>query len=228
MPKKTLAITMLCSALLLSSVLAPQTAETAHAETVYTTLKIGSSNSQVSNLQSNLKTLGYFTYPTITGYYGTITAQAVTDFQKAYSLSATGTTDAATQTAVAHALVKKSIVQDSTNYLKIPYRWGGSSPSTGFDCSGFVYYMFTSHGVSMSRTTSAELYGQGTAISQSRLQPGDLVFFAVSTPGTVDHVGIYLGNGQFISPLRSAGVYVQSMVNNSYWTPKYLGARRIY
>jgi peptidoglycan endopeptidase LytF len=88
--------------------------------------------------------------------------------------------------------------------------------------------MFTKHQVAMNRTTSSELYQLGSYIPKSKLMPGDLVFFSVNQPGVVDHVGIYIGNGQFISALRSKGIYVQNLDNNSYWSPRYLGAKRIY
>jgi len=189
-------------------------------------LSQGMTSNSVSSLQANLKTLGYFTYPTVTGYFGTITAQAVKDYQKAYSLPVTGVADTATQTSIAHALTKRTIMNDAMNYVHVPYLWGGATP-TGFDCSGFIYYMFQTHGVSITRTTSAALYGMGTSVANANLQPGDLVFFAISTPSVIDHVGLYMGNGQFLSATRSAGIYPQSM-NSSYWGPKYMGAKRVY
>jgi len=88
--------------------------------------------------------------------------------------------------------------------------------------------LFKKHNIAMNRTTSAELFQLGSPISRSKLMPGDLVFFSVNEPGTVDHVGIFIGNGQFISALKSKGIYVQNLDNNSYWTPRYLGAKRVY
>ncbi|WP_246358519.1 C40 family peptidase [Paenibacillus phytorum] len=93
--------------------------------------------------------------------------------------------------------------------------------------AGFVYFMFNKHGIPAVRTTSKNLFDSGISVNQPNLQPGDLVFFAIATPGVVDHVGFYLGNGQFLSATRSAGIYPQSMMN-SYWGPKYLGAKRVY
>lgn len=190
------------------------------------TLAQGMTSSSVSALQTNLKTLGYFTYPTITGYFGTITTHAVKDYQKAYLLSPTGVVDAATQTSISHSIKKRLLLDDAMNFLHVPYLWGGATPQ-GFDCSGFIYYMFQKHGIPAVRTTSKELYATGVSVSQANLQPGDLMFFAITSPGVIDHVGFYLGNGQFLSATRSAGIYPQSLTS-SYWGPKYMGAKRVY
>ncbi|MCZ8518403.1 MULTISPECIES: C40 family peptidase [Paenibacillus] len=194
------------------------------AAAAFTPLYQGMTSDAVSQLQRDLKTLGYFTYPTITGYYGTVTADAVRAFQTAYSLPVTGSVDATTRARIDFALVRRSIVTDSYQYIRVPYLWGGATPA-GFDCSGFVYYMFTTHGVPMTRTTSATMATMGTPVDKAKLVPGDLVFFTLGTPGIVSHVGIYVGNGEFISALSSVGVYVQKL-DNTYWGPKYLGARR--
>ncbi|UJF34705.1 C40 family peptidase [Paenibacillus hexagrammi] len=194
--------------------------------TTAASLAIGTSSSSVTLLQQNLKTLGYFTYPTATGYFGTITEASVKAYQTAYGLPITGIADSTTQTSIAHALTKKTMMEDAMNYLHVPYLWGGTTPQ-GFDCSGFVYYLFKTNGVSTTRTTSSALYGQGISISKTKLMPGDLVFFSIAQTGVVDHVGFYLGNNQFISATRSAGIYPQNM-DSSYWGPRYVGAKRVY
>jgi cell wall-associated NlpC family hydrolase len=186
----------------------------------------GMTSASVSSLQQNLKTLGFYKYPNVTGYFGTVTVQAVKDYQKAYSLPLTGIADATTQTSIAHAITKRTLLRDAMRYQRVPYLWGGATPQ-GFDCSGFVYYMFQTHGVQMARTASKALFDMGTPIGRASLQPGDLVFFSIAAPGAIDHVGFYMGNGQFLSATRSAGIYPQSMTS-SYWAPKYQGAKRIY
>ncbi|WEG12460.1 LysM peptidoglycan-binding domain-containing protein [Pullulanibacillus sp. KACC 23026] len=183
-------------------------------------------DSNLKGIQQSLETLGYYTVTTMTGTYDSPTQQAIRNFQSDYGLPVTGTADQATQTAISHAVVKKSLISDTQNYIGVPYLWGGTSPK-GFDCSGFVYYMFNQQGVTMSRNTSAGLYTQGQTIDRAKLEPGDLVFFAVNTPGTISHVGFYIGNNEFISATSSKGIAVYSM-DNSYWKSYYVGAKRIY
>ena len=84
------------------------------------------------------------------------------------------------------------VVPIALRYLGIPYQWGGASPATGFDCSGFVMYVFAQIGISLPHFAAAQ-YGMGASVSRALLQPGDLVFF-----DQLDHVGIYIGAGQFV------------------------------
>jgi cell wall-associated NlpC family hydrolase len=183
-------------------------------------------HTSLQTAQKNLQTLGYYAIPTMSGSYDTASTQAIKTFQGDYGLSVTGKIDQTTNTAIEHAIVKKSLIKDTKNYLGVPYLWGGTTPS-GFDCSGFVYYMFNQHGIDSSRNTSAGLYKTGTAIGRNQLQPGDLVFFAVNTTGTITHVGFYMGDNQFISATSSKGIAAYSM-DNSYWGKYYVGAKRVY
>ncbi|GKU83007.1 hypothetical protein NCCP28_24030 [Niallia sp. NCCP-28] len=133
------------------------------------------SSTDLESIQRNLQTLGYYTMPAMTGNSAASMTEAIKNFQSDYLLPVTGISNEETRTAISHAIVKKELVKDTINYSGVPYVWGGAAPS-GFDCSGFVYYMFNQHGISMSRNTSAGLFNTGTAIEKSQLQPGDLVF----------------------------------------------------
>mgnify|MGYP003197472007 CR=1 FL=1 len=119
-----------------------------------------------------------------------------------------------------------AIAQYAKQFVGYPYVYGGSSPS-GFDCSGFVTYVCNQNGISVNRTASAQM-SNGTAVSKAQLQPGDLVFFnSGNSSKLATHVGIYLGNGQFVhASTPSTGVIISDL-NSSYYTNTYVGARRL-
>lgn len=117
------------------------------------------------------------------------------------------------------------IIKYAEKYLGVPYVYGGSSPS-GFDCSGLVYYVFRNFGYSISRTASAQYYN-GTPISKSNLQPGDLVFFQNTAGYGISHVGIYVGNSKFIHSPSTGKVVSYADLNSTYYTSHYFGACRI-
>ena len=117
------------------------------------------------------------------------------------------------------------IVKIANQYIGVPYKWGGNTPA-GFDCSGFLVYVFDQAGISLPRTADDQYNKVGKAVEKSDLKIGDLVFFS----GTYDkkgitHSGIYVGNNNFISATNS-GVLVASL-DNSYWKSKYTGAKRV-
>jgi cell wall-associated NlpC family hydrolase len=104
-------------------------------------------------------------------------------------------------------------------YLGIPYVYGGSSPS-GFDCSGFVMYVYAQIGVSLPHNAAAQ-YGYGTPVDRSQLQPGDLVFF-----NGLGHNGIYVGGGSFIHSPHTGDVVKISSISGWY-SSTWVGARRL-
>ena len=116
------------------------------------------------------------------------------------------------------------IVATAKQYLGVPYKWGGTTPS-GFDCSGFVYYVLRSNGINVSRTQTA-MYSEGKPVSKSNLQPGDLVFFQNTYKAGLSHVGIYVGNGQFIHAPSSGKVVSYADLNSDYYVAHYYGAAR--
>lgn len=117
-----------------------------------------------------------------------------------------------------------SIIATAKKYIGVPYKWAGSTPS-GFDCSGFVQYVFKAHGISLNRTAASQ-YKHGTFVSKSNLQPGDLVFFQNTYKAGISHVGIYIGDGKFIHSSSSKGVVISNL-SSSYYVSHYYGARRI-
>lgn len=117
------------------------------------------------------------------------------------------------------------ILAEAQNYLGTPYVNGGASPS-GFDCSGFVYYVLKQCGYSPYRTPTDQ-YKQGSAVDKSDLKPGDIVFFANTYTSGLSHVGIYTGGGQFIHSPNSHSTVSYSDLTNGYWAEHYYGARRM-
>ena len=105
-----------------------------------------------------------------------------------------------------------------------PYRNGGADPS-GFDCSGFVAYVFAQNGISMPRTV-AEQYRVGKDVNAQGLEPGDLVFFSTTGAGP-SHVGIAVGGDEFVHAPSSAGEVRVERLGASYWAGRFVGARRI-
>lgn len=110
-----------------------------------------------------------------------------------------------------------------------PYRWGGSSPRTGFDCSGLVYYAYKDLVKFRIPRTANEMYHlrDARAIDRGELESGDLVFFRTRGRGTADHVGVYIGDGKFIqSPRTGRDIQITSL-SEDYWDRHYVGARRV-
>ena len=118
----------------------------------------------------------------------------------------------------------KQIVAKAEQYLGVPYKWGGTSPS-GFDCSGFVYYVLRSMGFNASRTMTT-MYSQGTEVEKSKLEPGDVVFFKNTYKSGLSHVGIYVGDGKFIHAPSSGKVVSYADLYSKYYIEHYYGAVR--
>ena len=105
-----------------------------------------------------------------------------------------------------------------------PYRNGGVDPR-GFDCSGFVRYVYQQHGVAMPREVR-EQFRVGTTVDRGRLAPGDLVFFSTVAPGA-SHVGIVIGGDQFVHAPSERGVVRVENLSSQYWSTRFIGAKRV-
>lgn len=116
----------------------------------------------------------------------------------------------------------EELIAEAKKYLGVPYVWGGESPS-GFDCSGFLLYVFQKQNIDISRTV-ATIWNRTKPVSTPKR--GDIVFFETYKKGP-SHAGIYLGNQKFIHAGSSKGVTISDM-NHTYWKERYLGAKRAY
>ena len=117
-----------------------------------------------------------------------------------------------------------AVVAKAKSFIGYKYVYGGSSPSTGFDCSGFTSYIYKQFGVSLSRTAAGQ-YSNGTAVSRANLQPGDLVMFGKSG---INHVAIYAGGGMIVHAANSSRGVTTDTINSGYYNNNYVGARRIF
>ncbi|MDO4642101.1 MAG: C40 family peptidase [Neisseria sp.] len=118
------------------------------------------------------------------------------------------------------------LIGSAMSLLGVAYRFGGTRVSTGFDCSGFMQYIFNkSMQVSLPRT-AAEQSRAGIQVSRSELQPGDMVFFSTSGH-RVSHVGLYIGNDRFIHAPRTGKTIEITSLSNKYWSARYVTARRV-
>jgi cell wall-associated NlpC family hydrolase len=117
-----------------------------------------------------------------------------------------------------------SLVATALSFRGVPYRNGGTDPS-GFDCSGFVRYVFAQYGQQLPREVQAQ-FRVGREIDRNHVEPGDLVFFQTVSAGA-SHVGIALGNGQFVHAPSSKGVVRTESYAIEYWAKRWVGAKRL-
>jgi cell wall-associated NlpC family hydrolase len=109
-------------------------------------------------------------------------------------------------------------------YVGSPYRWGGMSPA-GFDCTGFVLWVYSQFGISLPHDESGQL-ASGPRVSAADLQPGDVLVFANTYRRGLSHVGIYIGSGQFVHAVDESHGVMVSNVWDGYWSPRFVGASR--
>ncbi|AOM84249.1 C40 family peptidase [Salisediminibacterium beveridgei] len=206
-----------------------------------TLLRQGDRGAKVSALQTSLQQDGHYN-SSIDGIFGPITAEAVRSLQRNASIAVDGIAGPQTYAAIngtvqvsssnnstqssssssntSSSSNVESLVSDAKQQIGAPYSWGGTTPS-GFDSSGYIVYVFAQNGIDLSRT-HREYYHEGTSVSSP--SRGDVVFFQTYLDAP-SHAGIYLGDNTFIHNSSSQGVIITSM-DNSYWSPRYIGAKR--
>lgn len=198
-------------------------------------LKRGMSGEAVYQMQVKLKEFGYLD-GVVDGVFGSLTLQAVTSFQLDNGLEPDGVFGEQTKLAL-HKFKDvpanrgkldnrraTEVILMAKKFLGIPYVWAGVSPK-GFDCSGFVYYLYSKVGIRLPRMADGQ-FAVGLSVDRNELQPGDLVFFSTYEPGP-SHCGIYLGNNQFIHASSGAGEVTITPLTKPYYRERYLGARRV-
>lgn len=194
-------------------------------------VKVQQSNWRLKVAQQKLQVLG-FSDERPSGRMTEATSTALKSFQKQHKLKADGElNDATYQKLTWEAFTKegirkvqgKEIVSRAAKYKGVPYVFGGTT-TKGFDCSGYVQYVFKDCKAKLPRLADEQAL-QGIFVTQKQLRPGDLVFFTTYAPGA-SHVGIYAGDGQFWSASSSKGVILSSL-KEEYWKQRYFGARRV-
>jgi len=200
-------------------------------------LKYDMRGEAVSQLQKDLKALGFMDIEP-TGYFGEITKAAVMEFQAKTGLEQDGIAGKLTLGKIESLLKREKtaykssgrsgadIIDYAKKFLGTKYVWGGSTPK-GFDCSGFVKYVYKKFGITLSRNSRSQA-SNGTYVKKANLKPGDLVFF--DTDGgknRINHVGIYIGSGKFIHASSSHSKVVISSLSSGFYSKNYMTARRV-
>lgn len=164
-------------------------------------LTLGSRGDSVKQLQGNLIMLGYLN-DRADGIFGNNTQSAVRRYQSKNGLQADGVAGSKTVSRIGSEVLRiLSVVDAAKKHLGLPYTYGGTSPSTGFDCSGLTQYAFSKAGITIPRV-SYEQAASGVSVPRAQLRIGDLVAF--NSP--VSHVGIYVGSGRFIHSPKTGDV----------------------
>ena len=193
--------------------------------------RLGDSGAAVTEIQRALASAGYDI--TVDGDFGPATEAALINYQKDHGLEVDGLAGPAVYRSllgqefptVSRGLMggNRRLIATAMQYMGVPYVYGGSSPS-GFDCSGFVQYVYRQVGIDLPRTADIQ-FEVGVPVSKSELQAGDLVFFAGDYVN-VSHVGIYLRDGEFIHASTTYGIAIDTL-SRDYRRDHYVGARRI-
>ena len=125
------------------------------------------------------------------------------------------------------AHLRDKILRTADSFIGVPYRWGGESVEEGFDCSGFTMTVYRLNGLDLPRSSRSQ-WNAGMPVERAMLQKGNLVFFHTSGRGKISHVGIYVGNGQFIHAPGKGKKVRRSSLNNRYYKTRYAGAKTYF
>lgn len=124
--------------------------------------------------------------------------------------------------------VAEDVLFQALGLVGTPYRWGGNTPDSGFDCSGLIGYVYRdAAGITLPRTTREMIGMRAQDIDQNSLQTGDLIFFATNGGSQVSHAGIYVGEGRFVHAPATGGTVKLDTLSKAYWQKAYLGAKRV-
>lgn len=204
-------------------------------------LRAGNSGQAVQSMQLRLKTLGYFS-GVGTGVFGAVTLKSVKQFQREHGLVVDGIAGPLTRkmlfsnkakTAALASPVKNaafSVADIAAAQTNKPYALGAAGPDS-YDCSGLAFYAMTQAGYSVTRLSSAGYSAVSTwskISGKDNLAKGDLLFFRSDESPAIGHMGIYLGNGQFVHASSGQAKVMLSTIDNVYWTRNLAFARRIF
>ena len=165
---------------------------------------------------------GWYKIKTSSGTVGYVSSEYMVTCKDSAGSRGDGTTAVA---ATSNSSMGQQVVAYAKQFMGVPYVYGGNGPNS-FDCSGFTSYIYRHFGYTLNRTASTQL-SNGTAVAKSELQPGDLVFFRYNTSYPASHVGIYIGNGQFIHASTNKYQVQIDQLNTGHYANVYIAARRI-
>ena len=172
---------------------------------------------------SNLETV----YANLSATLGReITLEDKTNAQRIYTLAQSGENGLVPGEALGDGSYA-ALMSEAEKYIGMPYVWGGSTPATGFDCSGYVCWVYSQAGVAyLPRTTAQGIFNRCAVISREEAQPGDLIFFTgtYASGSTVTHLGIYVGNGQMLHAGNPIGY---ADIDSPYWSRHYYACGRL-
>lgn len=234
---KLIKITLCVIVCVVTLLLTPGNSALASGQDDMPVLRLGDTNEAVYTLQSELKNKGFY-QAEVDGKFGSNTKRAVVEFQQVIGIEDDGIVGLKTWQALrnfagtaadvsrgnSNRYLGQQIANFAQGFLGVPYSWGGAAPG-GFDCSGFVYYVYSHYGIFLPRVAD-EQYDFGKRVSLADIQPGDLVFYSTYTPGP-SHVGIYVGNGQFVHASSGANEVTVTAMSKAYYQTRFLGAFRI-